>query len=100
MAHKRGIVSRAASALLFCAAALAALTFSEGSAQVPFDLAPSAAGYNPADPRFNSAALCAELGGELQGAGAGRVCSGLDDNDTSAFRVRRRRFRAGGFTSM
>ena len=82
MAHKRGIVSRAASALLFCAAALAALTFSEGSAQVPFDLAPSAAGYNPADPRFNSAALCAELGGELQGAGAGRVCSGLDDNGT------------------
>ena len=82
MAHNRGIVSRAASALLFCAAALAALTFSEGSAQVPFDLAPSSAGYNPADPRFNSAELCAELGGELQGADAGRVCSGLDDNDT------------------
>ena len=98
MPRSRGIVSRAASALLFFGAAAAVLVFPEGEAgvsralgfapaQVPFDLLqipgdPPAAEYDPADPRFDTAELCLDLGGELRDAGDERVCSGVDANDT------------------
>ena len=98
MPRSRGIVSRAASALLFFGAAAAVLIFPEGEAgvsralgfapaQVPIDLlqipgAPPAAEYNPADPRFDTAELCLTLGGELRGASGEQVCSGVDANDT------------------
>ena len=98
MPRSRGIVSRAASALLFFGAAAAVLIFPEGEAgvsralgfapaQVPVDLlqipgAPPAAEYNPADPRFDTAELCLTLGGELRDAGGEQVCSGVDANDT------------------
>ena len=96
MPRSRGRVSRAASALLFCAAALAALVFPEGSAggavagfapaQVPFDLllipGEDSPGVDPADPRFDGGDLCGELGGKLQDAADGEVCGGIDVNDT------------------
>ena len=71
---------RAASALLFCAAAALAL-FSEGaaggglpgfvSAQVPVG-----------DPNYDDPALCEQLGGNLDAANGENVCSGMDRNDT------------------
>ena len=98
MPRSRGIVSRAVSALLFFGAAAAVLIFPEGEAgvsralgfapaQVPFDLlqipgAPTADEYDPADPRFDTAELCLDLGGELRNAGGEQVCSGVDANDT------------------
>ena len=92
----RGRISRAASALLFCAATLAALVFPEGSAggrgvgfapvQVPFDLllipGEDTRGVDPADSRFDGGELCEELGGELRGASGGQACLGLDVNGT------------------
>ena len=96
MPRSRGRVSRAASALLFCAAALAALVFPEGSAggrdvgfapgQVPFDLllipGEDAPGVAPDDPRFDGGELCGELGGTLQESDQEDVCGGIDRNDT------------------
>ena len=96
MSRSRGRVSRAASALLFCAAALAAAVFPEGSAggrgvgfapgQVPFDLllipGENSPGVAPDDPRFDGGELCGELGGTLQESGQEEVCGGIDRNDT------------------
>ena len=96
MSRSRGRVSRAASALLFCAAALAAAVFPEGSAggrdvgfapgQVPFDLllipGEDAPGVAPDDPRFDGGELCGELGGTLQASDQEDVCGGIDRNDT------------------
>ena len=96
MPRSRGRVSRAASALLFCAAALAALVFPEGSAggrgvgfapgQVPFDLllipGEDAPGVDPDDPRFDGGELCGELGGTLRASDQEDVCGGIDRNDT------------------
>ena len=96
MPRSCGRISRAASALLFCAAALAALIFPEGSAggrgagfapgQVPFDLllipGEDAREVDPADSRFDGGELCGELGGTLQDANPGEVCGGIDANDT------------------
>ena len=96
MPRSRGIATRAASALLFCAAALAALVFPEGAAggrdvgfapgQVPFDLllipGEDSPGVNPDDPRFDRGELCGELGGTLQDADQEEVCGGIDANDT------------------
>ena len=94
MPRSHGRVSRAASALLFCAAALAALVFPDGSAeeggitpaQVPFDLllipGEDARGVDPADPRFDGGELCEDLGGELRNASGEQVCSRIDINDT------------------
>ena len=96
MSRSRGRVSRAASALLFCAAALAAAVFPEGSAggrgvgfasgQVPFDLllipGEDSPGVAPDDPRFDGGELCGELGGTLQESDQEEVCGGIDGNDT------------------
>ena len=96
MPRSRGIATRAASALLFCAAALAALVFPEGAAggrdvgfapgQVPFDLllipGEDSPGVNPDDPRFDRGELCGELGGTLRDADQEEVCGGIDANDT------------------
>ena len=62
---------RAASALLFCAAA-AALSFSESPAQVP---------PQGTTPDYDSA-LCEQLGGTLETSENEEVCSNLDANDT------------------
>ena len=86
MTRHRGIVSRAASALLFCLAAGAALHASA---------LPSAA-FRPAqvpapeifqDPEYNPADLCADLGGQRESADGApnSVCSNLDSNDTFCF---------------
>ena len=93
MPRNRGIVSRAASALLFLGAALAVLVFPEGEAgvsrigfapaQVPDDLLSETVGYDPADPRFRTAELCTELGGDVEvhadgTGGSSSVCQNLD----------------------
>ena len=65
---------RAASALLFCAAAAAAaLSFSEAPAQVP---------PQGTAPDYNDSALCEQLGGTLETSENEEVCSNLDANDT------------------
>ena len=65
---------RAASALLFCAAAAAAaLSFSEAPAQVP---------PQGTAPDYNDSALCKQLGGTLETSENEEVCSNLDANDT------------------
>ena len=65
---------RAASALLFCAAAAAAaLSFSEAPAQVP---------PQGTAPDYNDSALCEQLGGTLETSENKEVCSNLDANDT------------------
>ena len=65
---------RAASALLFCAAAAAAaLSFSEAPAQVP---------PQGTAPDYNDSALCEQLGGTLEASENEEVCSNLDANDT------------------
>ena len=114
MSRSRGRVSRAASALLFCAAALAAAVFPEGSAggrgvgfapgQVPFDLllipGESSPGVAPDDPRFDGGELCGELGGTLQESGQEEVCGGIDRKDTFCIAGAAERFRAAGCISM
>ena len=86
MFRPRGFVPVLAAVLLFVGAALAALT-SPALAQVPMDLValpgkPAPDGYNPADPRFSTAQLCADLGGDITAQGGGEVCKGMDQTGT------------------
>ena len=90
MPRSRGIVSRAASALMFLGAAMALLVFPEGEAgvsrigfapaQVPDDLLSETVGYDPADPRFRTAELCTELGGDINTPSNNQppVCQNVD----------------------
>ena len=114
MPRSCGRVTRATSALLFCAAALAALVFPEGTAegrgvgfapgQVPFDLllipGEDSPEVNPDDPRFDRGELCGELGGRCKTPIRRRSAGGLTRMTHSAFRARRRRFRAADCISM
>ena len=76
-------VRRAASALLFCAAALAALIFPEGAAGGVLP------GFAPAQTDmgalvdYNDPGFCEQRGGTVEDADNGQqVCSGVDANDT------------------
>ena len=96
MPRHRGIVSRAASALLFCLAAGAALVFPDGRQSASALQSLPAAAFRPAqvpapeifqDPEYNPADLCADLGGQSESAEGvpNSVCSDLDFNDTFCF---------------
>ena len=87
-APSRGVVSRAASALMFAAAAVALLVFPDGEAELS-----ASVGFVPSQARnpdnitreqyrsINfSAQLCQDLGGDLENNR--RVCSNIDINDT------------------
>ena len=76
-------ISRAASALLFCAAAAALLVFPEGaSGGVLPGLAPAQLDKG-ALTDYDDPAFCEQRGGTVETAADGReVCSGVDANDT------------------
>ena len=86
-ARSRGVVSRAASALLFACAAVAVVVFPEGeaeglSAKLGFRPAQTPVGVlSASSEEYNNPLLCADLGGQIEGEG-GNVCSGIDLNDT------------------
>ena len=81
----RGVISRAASALIFCAAAAVLLVFPEGEAGggrssfAPAQVPPVGA---TTDEEFRSADLCQRLGGSVQPEGGGSVCAQVDAHGT------------------
>ena len=77
-------VRRAASALLFCAAAAALAVFPEGAAGgVLPGFAPAQVPAVGETPDYDDPALCEQLGGNVEIAANGEnVCSGMDRNDT------------------
>ena len=88
-ARSRGVVSRAASALLFACAAVAVVVFPEGEAEglsAKFGFRPAqtpVAALSVDSAEYNNPLLCADLGGQIEGDGSGEsVCSGIDRNDT------------------
>ena len=96
MSRSRGAVSRAASALMFALAGVAAFVFPEGEAGA----LSAAGGFAPAQvptqgvlpeeryyasqlqDRYRNPVLCADLGGTLQEVGGEWVCQGLDGAGT------------------
>ena len=77
-------VRRAASALLFCAAAAALALFPEGAAGgVLPGFAPAQVPAVGETPDYDAPALCEQLGGNVERTANGEnVCSGMDRNDT------------------
>ena len=81
----RGIISRAASALIFCAAAAVLLVFPEGEAGggrssfAPAQVPPIGA---TTDEEFRSDDLCRRLGGNVRFEGAESVCNQVDRHGT------------------
>ena len=81
----RGVISRAASALIFCAAAAFLLVFPEGEAGggrssfAPAQVPPVGA---TTDEEFRSADLCRRLGGNVRFEGAESVCNQVDRHGT------------------
>ena len=81
----RGVISRAASALIFCAAAAVLLVFPEGEAGggrssfAPAQVPPVGA---TTDEEFRSADLCQRLGGNVRPEANGSVCAQVDAHGT------------------
>ena len=81
----RGVISRAASALIFCAAAAVLLVFPEGEAGggrssfAPAQVPPVGA---TTDEEFRSADLCQRLGGSVRPEANGSVCAQVDAHGT------------------
>ena len=87
--RRRGVVSRAASALLFACAALAIVVFPEGEARGistkfgfrPAQVPAEALAVNSAE--YDNPLLCSDLGGKLTKAATDEnICSEIDLNDT------------------
>ena len=81
----RGFVSRAASALMFCAAAAALLVFPEGeagSARSGFAPAQVPPVGETAPDEFRRPDLCRRLGGNVRPEDGGSVCSQVDQHGT------------------
>ena len=87
--RSRGVVSRAASALLFACAALAVVVFPEGEAggiSAKFGFRPAqvpVGDLGVASDEYKNPLLCADLGGKVEKTPTGEsICSEIDLNDT------------------